>query len=206
MHIDELIGYKQNPIWQHATKNLSNDSIESVRDISNYSKRKTKLNEFTLLLNKYGFVKLGQGVFGAVFEKPGYPWIFKIFNNDPAYFAFIKFVKQHQGNPYLPEIKGNIIHIVDNTYAVRVEKLQPLNDTDIANTLVDYLNVENLSCIDDDGLEFLDNYFPGLYQLLLQLEALGYAFDLHHENIMQRNNCPVLSDPLVEPGNLDENR
>jgi hypothetical protein len=211
MRIDELTGYKQNQIYNKAKTLMSPASIATamadMRSTEGYSSiksvRNALLNKFMAFLNEHGFVKLGMGTFGLVFEKPGYPWVFKIFNDDRAYMDYIKYATAHQANPNVPKIKGNLIKIDKYTYAIRIEKLTPFkpapeNDSEHDLHRLLLILCDWRSCY-PDAKKFVEDKFPGIYSIIMDLSNDGnWLLDLHEDNIMLRGNTPVLVDPVWE--------
>ena len=80
--LDELKHYKTLPAYKTAQ-----DTFAGVGRSGHYDAMK-KFNEF---MSEHGFKKMGEGAFGAVYEKEGYPWVFKVFHGDPAYLDFLRY-------------------------------------------------------------------------------------------------------------------
>ena len=195
MLINELVGYKENPIYQKAISTFKSGPYDHI---DTEFKREKKLSMFTDELKKHRFIHLGSGSFGAVFEKPGYPWLFKIFNTDPAYLFFLKWAIAHQDNPHVPKIKGKIIKINRDTYAVRLEKLRPcdmedeiLNELD--NIIYRYLKYNKLS---SDDKNWIESNCPKILEIIDAMRKSGYQLDLKSDNIMMRGDVPVVTDPI----------
>lgn len=149
----------------------------------------------------HGFNRLGEGSFGAVYEKPGYPWVFKIFNNDPAYLAWIQFVLQHQSNPHVPKIKGKPFKITNNAFAVRMEKLNDalIGQDSIRNLLKRWdgkkLSNHERQYLDDVGIPDMIPILDGIAELS---KRYGYMADIHEFNVMSRAGELVIIDPLID--------
>ena len=120
MKIYELTGYKNFDIYKKAKEILGGD----IRDKPLYA----TLVEWQSIMEAYGFTHLGTGSYGSAYEHPLYPWVFKVFKHDNSYLKFYKYFKKHQNNPNLPKIKGPIIKIGEDAYAVKLEKLTPITD------------------------------------------------------------------------------
>ena len=194
MQIDELIGYRKNPIYKKA-KTLFKTYTSPGEE------RQAKLKQFTRFLKKYGFNQLGMGAFGAVYEKPGYPWVFKIFNDDSAYLRYISYALHNQNNPNVPKIKGGLIQIDPYTYAVRLEKLKPVPDNcaiENVNQLNWILNyVRSMKDLDKEDKTWIKDTYPGVMAALNMIgKNKDDVIDLHHNNIMLRGDIPVLIDPV----------
>lgn len=209
LRLDELTGYRGNPIYK---------LFQEARDIDTFARR---LEE-----SGYDVKKLGQGVFGIVFEKPGGKDVYKVFTaRDKGYLSFLKYAKANQDNPHLPRIYGNIMRVempLNNIRSqgkdwiiVRLEKLQPSDDAypdehQIGNYLqfTPMPSPEEIEELDNNGLldmememalEFQREY-PQLAEVLDWVNAnanrvQGIHIDLHDENFMQRGDTVVITDP-----------
>ena len=156
--------------------------------------------KFKFELEELGFEELGSGGFGIVFERPGYPWVFKVFNNDPGYLAYLNYVINHQNLSAVPKIKGRPIRINKNTYAIRIEPLDALSGGlvgKLANTPVGLTSSEYT-----DFVKRIAKQWPDVAKVLADLPGIigksRLYLDLHDANIMQRaDGTPVITDPLV---------
>jgi hypothetical protein len=195
MKITELTGYRGNAIYRTA-KSVFKDKEPGERYSPEYSTR-NRMQVFTEYLERYGFVRLGHGSYGTVYEKSGYPWVFKIFKNDPAYLYYVKYIKDNQANANVPRIKGHTIAINDDTYAVRMEKLSP-PDEDIIEDLEYMAGILSLSLGERPvDVEPIIEAYPGIYKIFTDLIQSGYRLDVHEDNIMMRGNVPVITDPVA---------
>lgn len=201
MKISELIAYRQHPIYKKAKRLLSKSAVEKAKGITATGKRQSQYELFTNFLEKYGFEEVGSGVFGIVYEKQNYPWIFKIFQDDPAYKRFIEYAMKNQHIPYLPKVKGKLIKINDNTYAIRLEKLSAFNLVlhPELEKLFDILRKSDKSSdIPKKDVEWLESNYPGIVNVLNYLSKdKTDVFDIHAGNIMLRGKTPVLVDPII---------
>ena len=197
MKINELTGYKSNDLYNKAKEVFGSD----IRDKPLY----LSLDEWEDIMKQYGFKHLGTGNYGSVYERSGYPWVFKIFTYDKAYFDFLNYARRNQRNPHIPKIKGRYIRINKNTYAVRLEKLRPISDTEfkkISEVLnkIDMILNNSDSDPTPDEVQFIKNNM-NLYELMMTLTKtdtfMDYGVDLHQSNIMMRGNTPVLADPVI---------
>ena len=165
MKITELTGYRGNAIYRTA-KNVFKDKEPGERYSPGYSTM-NRMRVFTEYLERYGFVRLGHGTYGTVYEKAGYPWVFKIFKNDPAYLYYVKYSKASQANANVPRIKGHTIAINADTYAVRMEKLSP-PDEDIVEDLEYMAGILSLSLGERPvDVEPIIEAYPGIYKISL---------------------------------------
>jgi hypothetical protein len=203
MRIDEITGYHQNPVYQTA-KTVFDDPRDELR-LSHHA-RLTALDKFMDFLETHGFHKLGKGSYGLAFEKTGYPWIFKIFTTDDAYLNYVKYSLANKSNPNVPRFKGGLIKINDHTFAMRIEKLKPLehrnyqtgSDIRILASILSVLST-TIDEIDEGNLEFIKETYPGVYKILSHYDNhFCFTFDIHGGNIMMRGNVPVIIDPIFD--------
>ena len=203
MNLRELTGYKQHPAYQTAQATFS-DKIDRDDDFyGSQDLRAKQLRGWTRFMKENGFEHLGSGAYGGAYEKPGYPWVFKVFTSDPAYLAFFKYVRQNQNNPNLPKTKGNVIKINDDTFAVRIEKLQPIGRElflDVQYYINLMLREENIDPESYGATELAKAKaaYPGIYEIVVALNSMPFQTDLHQENIMARGNVPVIVDPVAD--------
>jgi hypothetical protein len=202
MKLRELTGYHDTPIQGIVNKAKSEFS----------GGKKTRyddaFNNFYEYIKQHGLHRVGTGNKADVYEKEGYPWLFKVFSGDPAYMSYYKYCRVNQGNPHVPRIKGGLRKISGNTYCVQIEKLNPLPGSGMK--FVETLQNAALGLVDDDPFddEMADGYrrsisqistkFPELMKLLRDLVAFrNYTFDLDESNVMMRGVMPVITDPFA---------
>ena len=186
--LDELTGYKQDPYYQKAVE-IFKDYRITVNE---------KLKQFNDYMQSNGFHVLGSGISGMAFEKPNYPWIFKIFTDDDGYLFYFNYARANQNNPHVPKVKGGTIKITPNTFLVRVEKLTNLSPAMHRSELVELIT--SIDWPDDYTKElrniFVKNY-PHVVPVLDAIISSGYSLDLHMGNLMTRGNTLVITDPLL---------
>ena len=104
----------------------------------------------------------------------------------------------------VPKIKGNVIKINEDTFAVRLEKLTP-----IPNELYYHLyaavramvQTEGVRDIHKDTVKFLATFkkeYPGVFSVVTDMMKLPWRLDLGKANIMMRGNVPVIVDPIAD--------
>lgn len=185
--LDELTGYKQDPHYQKAVEIFADYRV-ITRD---------KLTAFSNYMQNQGFNVLGSGISGLAFEKSGYPWVFKIFNDDNGYLFYYNYSRQHQNNPHVPKVKGAPIKITPDTFLVRIEKLQEMSQAMYRSDLVDTItSIEWGDDLTPDKVKKLKKY-PQILQILNDIINSGHSLDLNLNNLMARGNTLVITDPLL---------
>jgi hypothetical protein len=197
--IDELRGYRSDPVYAAAQKELAPSKMKTA------SERETAMEKFTDYMETQGFKHIGHGSFSSVYLKDGYPWMFKLWSHDPAYLWWITWAAKHQDNPNVPRVKGLPVRIAPDTYVVRLEKLRGLirregnlsKGYDKLAYLVD--RIESVDDLSKEDLQWIRSEYPGVYDILRVIQRAGSDFvvDLHGDNIMLRGQVPVITDPVV---------
>jgi hypothetical protein len=202
MKINELTPYKSNLVYKKAKKEFPPVGSDNELGTEWGDPRADAFSIFSKYLKKKGFKELGQGSFGATYTHRNYPWVFKLFYNDPSYFKFFEFVKANQGNPYLPKIKGKYIKITNGVYVVRVEKLESMNQNnpkhkmfkDAVEDIYSPAHIKNRAI----RIKKID---PLLYDTLMKINKIrgtGEQLDLHNGNFMFRGDTGVIIDPIYQ--------
>ena len=207
MKIYELSGYKSNPHYQTANSIFKNPDANS-NALSKYEMeydRENQLEKWQKYMTDHGFKYLGSGFFAGVYEHPNYPWVFKIFKDDPGYMHYFKYVKANQHNENLPKIKGNFIKINDTTYVIRVEKLTPMTNTFFNNEfnnivpIIRLLARRDIKDLDHDYQQIILDFkqkYPGIFSVFYDMAKSDFLLDLGPRNMMMRGNTPVVTDPI----------
>jgi len=210
MYISELTGYKNNPIYQKARSTYDldysqyDDLMTGPRLLKQSNLRKLANLEFAHYLRKEGFkplAKPGQG--GLAFVKPGYEWVFKIFTHDPAYMNYIKYARANQRNPHVPKFKGSIMKINDQTFAIRMEHLEPGKSNAHKAVVNELKNISFLRTYvqksKEDAFPFTKKHFKGIHKIVDDLFHImpNMKLDITPENIMERTDGTlVVTDPV----------
>lgn len=165
---------------------------------SGRAKWRHSLDDF---MAKYGFKWVGHGEFGSVFISPKYPFALKVFRDDSNYIRWLKFCKANPDNPYLVKTKGALIRIVDDVYAIRIEKLQSNGlATLFADAFESLVLGEESPSIQKCSLHLdSDEYLKQAIDFLKPFKFQDHL-DLHAGNIMFRGVQPVIIDPLSSFG------
>ena len=102
--------------------------------------------QFTDEMKRMGFSH-GKGSFGDVFYKPNAPFVYKVYERDTAYNAFVDYCFKNQSNPHLPKItnKRQIHqihkrqqHVGDYFWAIKMEQLTPIPEDSNMEYLFDH--------------------------------------------------------------------
>lgn len=169
-----------------------------VSDINTVDNRKNHWRRpLADFMKEYGFRQLGDGKYGAVFGKDGYPYVIKVFMKDTAFMKWLNFCYANQSNPYIPKLRGKVVKITSHMYAVRMEKLGPVMDPNITR-IIDML--ETPSAYAD-----MAKSDKNLYQAATFLARNHRLLDLHYGNFLERPNGQiVIVDPLYNFRRGDE--
>lgn len=180
-------------------------------------------------LEKLGVHNAG-GWFGAVVIPPSKPYVYKCWFNDPGYETFINYVKSHQSNKMLPQLKGSgRVHKVPLFFKrpdtvdgyLKVIRLERLRQTS-------HLSEQAFSALEEaaqilaagswtepEFISWYDEHIKpelghaqldpaGFYQVMYDLNQLidpdDDQIDMHQNNFMLRGDQLVITDPLA--GNL----
>lgn len=96
------------------------------------------------VLEAHGWRVLGSGVEATVAEKPGAPYVLKLFPNTSKYKVFVEFCKSHANNPHLPQFSRYVRPVPGTKWSyVRMEKLEPIASYTLRNTYGEYLCAVN---------------------------------------------------------------
>jgi hypothetical protein len=171
-------------------------------------------------LRENGFIELGHGGYGSVWEHPNLTYVLKVFNSkDWAYTKWAETCLRNKQNDNLPKfISPKIIKVTPEVNAIRMERLKPLNRS--LYRLVDDI-YRLFSGFDDDVAEFGSDSDRGkklrskfrviteycnahdrFYDTLLFIRNFvdttpGIMLDLHGGNYMMRGDVLVFTDPVM---------
>lgn len=206
MRIVELISAKSSRdlAKRHFDPNLDLKKLYPDPDPDRLS-IKHHINTFLEKIYERGFehTQLGHGVRGIVFERFNDPYVIKIFHRDPNYLKYIKLAADNQDNPHFPKLRGKPVKIAPDTYAVRMEKLEPITDptTLPKNSFTLFREVIGTNEVDDGVTnDWIKQYAPKMHELFVKMENVfggGMLLDLHYGNIMKRKSEIVVIDPVI---------
>ena len=124
--------------------------LQELTGVKKYSKLtgKALINK---LYREHKIKAIGQGAYAVVFEHPSWNYVLKIFQDDPCYLAFIKWVKAQAENEHLPKIVRSPKRVSSfftrpsahqEFYGVKLERLEELTfeQRDLLDDLDRYLN------------------------------------------------------------------
>jgi len=149
-------------------------------------------------LASFEFKKIGSGKYASVFAHPKYPYALKIFMKDSAYLRWIEFAQSNQSNPYVPKLRGKVVKITSNVFAIRIEKLKR-----VSGSAYSKFDEEYRKCISDKNYTSDDE---NLNDVFAEFKKNKKLLDLHGENVMSRGSQLVVLDPYYnwfgkkEPG------
>lgn len=75
-------------------------------------------------LRKAGYTRIGNGLYGAVYQKDKNTVVKTFTSKDHGYLAFIKMAKNSNNNPHFPRFFGNPIKVSPDYYAIKQENLR----------------------------------------------------------------------------------
>lgn len=92
------------------------------------------------ILDDHGWRILGKGMEAMVAEKPGSPYVLKLFEHDSEYTLFVNYCGQHVGNPFLPRFSRYVRPVPGTKFSyVRMEKLHAISPEQIVTTYAEYM-------------------------------------------------------------------
>ena len=209
MKLSEIAGYKNNPHYQAANtifKNPPEDAGPLAKYTGEYQ-RSDQLAIWEKHMTDNGFHHLGTGNYGSVYEKEGYPWVFKIMKDDPGFMYYMKYSKENQNNPNVPRVRGDFIKINETTFVIRIEKLSPMSNTFFNNEFNNIVPImrmfskREMEDLDQDYQEILSRFkdkFPGVFKIIYDMAKTHYLLDISSRNMMMRGDVPVITDPVFE--------
>ena len=163
----------------------------------------TKLGDAEQRLIDAGYLVLGRGQTGVVYQKPNAPYVLKLFDaRDTAYATFVKAAKSNP-NPHFPVFKGNIIKVTDSYLAVRTELLQPSSGRNEEIELIDryIIGIRDYGYSNQENLDYMDKHpdmkvAANIIVNILKRNIGKFMCDIHQPNVMMRGSVMVLTDPI----------
>lgn len=162
-------------------------------------------------LKQRGYEKLGKGAYASIWAKPGENTIVKLFDNDDV--PYQKYISLISSNPndHFPKLKGKIVKINSKYNAIRMEKLEPISDSDFMKLglgpvyhYLNYLKDPNISPLSDENkqdvltkIDQLESDQPGIKKAFEILAKNFKSFDIKPDNFMLRGNIIVIIDPVL---------
>jgi hypothetical protein len=149
------------------------------------------------VLQAAGYTRLGAGLFGAAYEKPGRPYVLKVFTaQDQGYLDFLTLAQAHQDNPHFPRFYKRLVPVTKDYYAIRMEKLTPFDPHqfgEFAYDLFDYIQ-------DGTPTPALEGYpeLRAACDLVRTKLLVRYHFDHKDGAFMLRGHTIVITDPVLD--------
>lgn len=198
MKINELTGYKSHPIYQLATQSHSLFDLEGKLKKTEYQK-----------------LKLGAGLYAAVFAKPNSNIVYKFFDsNDQGYLRYLSYIRENQSNPHVPKIIGKLIPLDFSkrqgvstkspmkVHLIKLERLSPLNLNNPKHVKI-YQNIVALfnafksnSSHSTQFIQKMEKSSPKLVDVVADIgDITNGEPDMHDGNVMfRKDGTPVITD------------
>lgn len=156
-------------------------------------------SDYKTILGTKGWKSLGSGSYGDVYGKPGVDYVLKVFNaDDHAYRDYLDLIARYD-NPHFPVIKGKLVKITPQIYAVRLEKLSPYRRISIDGLGLSYIIQLYLRFGDVSTSAIADAFdaYPRLRECLdlIRVNLSNHSMDVNPENVMMRGDELVITDP-----------
>jgi hypothetical protein len=169
------------------------------------------------ILNKDHNIKVANGVFGVILINDAWDYVVKFFAKDNCYLKFVEYAIDNPNNCF-PKFKRKPICMtaffkteeekldikeIKKFYAVKIEKLKPLNSVwkdKLEYPMQDFNSNRFMQeFIDGGSKQFEKSNLRSLYYAVAELyEIKGNCnIDLHDANIMLRRESPVIVDPFA---------
>jgi hypothetical protein len=143
-----------------------------------------KKSHLSDVMKKYGWKHVGNGASAKVYAHDAKDYIIKVYGPDRGYDTWLKFMEQHQSNPYVPKIRGKVVKLAKNVSVVRLEKLKEASMNDAYPF---FGKIASDEAPDDKNLRVLWDF----------LRDYKYDVDSAPANVMMRGSQIVLIDPLA---------
>lgn len=196
MRLKELTGYKSHPIAKAASQLRPREPDETHNNSYHFPSMKA----FTKVMADNNWRLEGYGKFSNVYRNKAYPFMVKVFVNDPAYLSYFKLVRDNQNLENVPKVRGKFMPVGTKAYAVRLEPLEEINgEADpIFKRYVDpMLEPEFSNLLDERNHDFLKEHHPEFFDLIDAITDIDSTLDWHTGNLLKRGNTLVISDPIA---------
>lgn len=128
------------------------------------------------IMSDHGWNILGTGMEATVAEKPGAPYVLKVFPATSKYVLFVQFCQQHAHNPHLPRFSRYVRPVPHTTFSyVRMEKLKPVQETMLMRSYAPYLCAVDHVFRSEDRSPVFWNHAMSRWDLDELPEKRGYA-------------------------------
>lgn len=174
-------------------------------------------------LNRKGYKQIGEGFFSKTFAKLNSTGLLKISTKqDSGWLNFIDICDVHYNNQHLLKVSKVITYSENNNllfmaFMEKLKKIPPSVYTNLACFMItfcsDYLpsyilsgyrfnvaNLRNRFELAEKFNETFPDFLPTIK--LIYNKKRNNILDLHSDNIMMRNNIPVIIDPYANPDDI----
>ncbi len=149
-------------------------------------------------MKKHGFELVGAGINGAVFRKPNYRFVIKIYRTDQGFDEWVHFCLTNKGNKFVPNIKGSPVRLNNTFTAIRIESLEPCPDDKAIEFCEKMDKIESALWKDKEAVAG----DPELAKVSKFVSEWGPHSDLSPHNLMCRSDGQVV---VVDPIYIDPN-
>lgn len=128
------------------------------------------------IMRDHGWNILGTGMEATVAEKPGAPYVLKVFPKASRYAQFVQFCQQHGDNPHLPRFSRYVRPVPHTPFSyVRMEKLKPVRGAALLNTYAEYMCAVDQVFRSEDRTPVFWNHAMSRWDLDELPEKQGYT-------------------------------
>ena len=128
------------------------------------------------ILKDHGWNILGTGYEATVAEKPGAPYVLKIFPQVSKYVQFVQFCQQHADSEHLPRFSRYVRPVPHTRFSyVRMEKLKPVREAALLSTYAEYLCAVDQVFRSEDRTPVFWNHAMSRWDLDELPEKQGYT-------------------------------
>lgn len=128
------------------------------------------------IMRDHGWNILGTGFEATVAEKPGLPYVLKVFLKQSKYTQFVQFCQQHGNNPYLPRFSRYVRPVPHTRFSyVRMEKLKPVNERRLMTAYAEYMCAVDQVFKSEDRTPVFWNHALSRWELDELPEKEGYT-------------------------------
>lgn len=128
------------------------------------------------IMRDHGWNILGTGFEATVAEKPGVPYVLKVFPKQSKYAQFVQFCQTNVGNPHLPRFSRYVRPVPHTKWSyVRMEKLKRVTEAQLLSSYAEYLCAVDQVFKSEDRTPVFWNHAMSRWGLDELPEEKGYA-------------------------------